>query len=104
MFEYEKLENELMIDNIQDALPVRVGDFVYIIREFYATKKEFKEPWGHPPRIEKTEVTKIGCDKKGWYIIVGNTRSRLNKYNITWFKRERFAKEVLERFYNKLQE
>ena len=53
--------------------PFEVGDYVYIIRTYANI------------RIEREQVAEIGCDKKGQYVIIGQTRSKLDKFNKTFF-------------------
>ncbi len=76
-------------------LPVSVGDYVFAVRTHC---------WGCSNKsyfIDKAIVKKIGCDKRGWYINIGGTRSNLDSCGINWFISEAEAQAKLTELLNK---
>lgn len=61
------------------ALPCKYGDTIYAVRTTRYGWNE-KKYW-----IEDAFVQEIGCDRKGWYVTAGGTRSNLSSCGKNWF-------------------
>lgn len=89
-------------------LPASVGDYVFVIRDYYKPKSDWRWGSAYMPSVVKAVITEIGCDKRGWYIITqdvgrygSGTRIKLEKCGINWFTSEAEAQAKLTELLNK---